>query len=364
MATFELEQCLTVVERGDPLHLDFSIPFEDADLTADELADSRRFQFFALCRDQHAELDALPNWIAQDDVDRSLAAGLLEDPPDASDVLDLADGWQDCVWRLNADDARIPITCEGTDGGLDFDTTALPPGNYVVRGYTFEPSVNVWVPRRGVVQVREDDAPQPVVSLMSPPREDWQAFENDGFELVGCMGGPPGTTVRLEWASLIALQWTLVETLDAADGTFSIQFDFPPEAISQPLIFRAVATGPSGGSWTALAPGVLLVLPGDGETDAPDPPPGIDSCDFFPDPDPDPGPDPDPDPGTETATDPDPEPASTSAADTDPDTDTDPAPAMVIDDTDGCGCRSTRSPIPTALLFLLLALRRRRDRAR
>lgn len=282
--TFELEQCLTVIEPDDQtLHVDFSIPFEDTVLGTDELPDSRTLQFFALCRDQHAELDALPNWIAQRDLDRALDAAIITELPPDDDVLDLAVAWQGCAWRLVEDDARVQITCEATEGGVDFDAGALPAGNYVVRGYTFEPTINVWVPRRGVVQVRDQTGALPVAALMSPPRDDWQAYEVDGFDVVGCMDGPAGTTVRLQWASLIAMEWKSIAMLDAADGTFAIHFDFPSEAIGQPLVFRAIAEAPGAEPWTAFAPGVLLVLPGDGDTYDPDPPPGIDHCGFFPD---------------------------------------------------------------------------------
>ena len=283
LPTFELEQCLTVVGPDDALQIDFSIPYEDTALGPDELDDSRTFQFFALCRDHHAELEALPNWIAQSDLDRALAAEIITEPPPDADVLDLSPDWDGCVQRLVPDDARLPITCGATEGGVHLDPGALPPGNWVVRGYTFEPTINVWVPRRGVVQVRAGGEALPVVALMSPPRDDWQAYAADGFDIVGCMDGPPGTTVRVEWASLIQLEWNVLAELDAADGTFSIHFDFPPEAVGQPLVFRGIAESPSGERWTGFAPGTLIVLPNDGETYNPEPPPGIDYCGFFPD---------------------------------------------------------------------------------
>ncbi len=280
---FELEQCLTVLGPDDALQIDFSIPYEDTQLGADELDDSRTLQFFALCRDHHAELESLPNWIGQHDLDRALEAGIIEALPPDAEVLDRSADWSGCVERLVPDDARLPITCEATEGGVRVEPGALAPGNWVVRGYTFEPTINVWVPRRGVVQVRAGAEALPVVALMSPPRDDWQAYEADGFDIVGCMDGPPKTIVRVQWASLIALEWNLLAELDAAEGTFAIHFDFPPQAVGQPVIFRAIAESPTGERWTGFAPGTLLVLPGDGETYEPEPPPGIDHCGFFPD---------------------------------------------------------------------------------
>jgi hypothetical protein len=348
LPTFEREQCLTVIDVASPtLHVDFSIPFEDATRGPDELDDSRTFQFFALCRDHHAELEPLPNWIAQGDLDRSLASEIITELPPDDDVLDLASTWADCAWRLVPDDARVPITCDATQGGIDFDASMLPVGNYVVRGYTFEPSINVWVPRRGVVQVRGDE-PLPVVSLMSPPRDDWQAYEADGFDVVGCMDGPPGTSVRVEWASLIALEWTELATLDAAEQTFSIHFDFPPEAVGQPVIVRAIAAAGSGEAWTAFAPGTLIVLPGDGEGYGPEPPPGVDHCGFFPDA---------PDATTGGSS------GDGSTSGLEPDTDTE---AQAAADRGGCGCRAADEGATSelALAFVLALGARGRCRRR
>ena len=89
MPTFEREQCLKVVDAGvSMLHVDYSIPYEDAERTPDELQDSRRFQFFALCRDQHPALDPLPSWIDGDDAERALDAGAIEELPASENILE------------------------------------------------------------------------------------------------------------------------------------------------------------------------------------------------------------------------------------------------------------------------------------
>jgi hypothetical protein len=155
---FKREACLSIVDRSvDPVfHLDFAIPYEDAMLTPDELPDSRRFQFFAVCR-QRAFGETLPNWALLDDAERALAAEIIAELPDADDVLELAPAWshdaegEACVAAMNEAADRIPITCEATEGALDWDTTDVPAGNYVILGHTFEPEINLWEPRRGVV---------------------------------------------------------------------------------------------------------------------------------------------------------------------------------------------------------------------
>ena len=290
--------CLTVVDTSvDPtFHLDVSIPFEDTELTVDEPDDARTFQFFAVCRDFHAG-EALPTWLDDDDVMRSIVTGALEVPPPATDVLAGNAAWSTghdgaegtCVLPMVAKADRIPIACEATQNGTDWDATDAPPGNYVVWGYTFQPAINVWTRRRGVVRVVDgDDASlPPVVSLMSPVGEP-EVWAEDGFRIVGCMAGAPGTTVTLEWAAINedlddAASWeAFAEPLDAAEGTFDALFLPPADAQGQAVLVRARATDPDGRSWTAYTGGALIVLPGDGCSDPPEPPAIIDSCDAYP----------------------------------------------------------------------------------
>ena len=54
--------CMTVVDRSQAvsLSLDYTIPYEDTEVTPDEVADSRRHQFIALCRD-HGQQNWCPS---------------------------------------------------------------------------------------------------------------------------------------------------------------------------------------------------------------------------------------------------------------------------------------------------------------
>jgi hypothetical protein len=371
---FKHEACLTIVDRSvDPIfHLDFAIPFEDAILTQDELPDSRRFQFFAVCRD-HPFGEVLPNWAFMDDAERSLAAGLIEVLPEAADVLELAPAWSaghddrsgSCVAAMNAADERIPITCEATEGGLEWDTSDVPPGNYVVHGHTFEPELNTWESRRGVVQVVDaEDERIPVVSIMFPAREGTRAYEEDGYRVVGCMDGPPGTHVTLSWATASDLApgsgeevWTPFAELDAEDGEFDLPFEIPAEAVQQAVIFRGVARDPEGREWVGHAPHPLIVYPGEGTSDPPFKPPGPDYCGFYPDDEGDTtgGAEPDPATGDEGAG---------SGSSTGVDGSTNAGPGGTAGDADGCSCRSARNGSDASLhglwLLALTAVRRRR----
>src|SRR5688572_16684710 len=187
---FKLQACLSVVDRSvDPVfHLDFAIPYEDQLLTEDEPADARRFQFFALCRDHDAQ-ETLPSWIALADAEAALAAGAIDELPPEQDVLADHPAWPSaCVQPMNAADDRIPITCDATAGGLDFDTTGMPAGNAIVYGYTHAPALNLWTPRAGLLRVTDGDdaAIDPVVSLMSPLHEA-TAYTGSGYRILGCM---------------------------------------------------------------------------------------------------------------------------------------------------------------------------------
>lgn len=290
-ALYPPHACMARVDRSvSPLfHFDVTIPFEDVTLTMDELVDSRTFQFFALCHDDH-RLETLPNWIDEDDAMRALELGVIPALPDPSDVLDGNPHWQgghdgapdSCVQVINAE--RMKISCDATMDGVQWDTTGVPAGNYVIRGYTFAPAVNLWTSRLGVVQVADDDTVAPVVALTSPVYEP-KAFQQSGFRILGCMGGPEGTTVTLSWAATSSTMlddesaWTQFAELDAAAGEIDELLVPPESAIYLGLLVRGVAKAPDGTSWTGFAPGFITIYPGDDASDDPVLPPGPDACD-------------------------------------------------------------------------------------
>ena len=284
-ALYPPHACMARVDRSvSPLyHFDVTIPFEDVTLTMDELADSRTFQFFALCHDDH-RLQTMPNWIDESDAMRALELGLIPELPPASDVLAGNPHWapDDCVQVINAE--RMPISCDATMMGVQWDTTGVPAGNYVIRGYTFAPAVNLWTSRLGVVQVADDDTVAPLVALTSPVYEP-KAFQQSGFRILGCMGGPEGTKVTLSWAATSSdmlddeSAWTQFAELDAAGGEIDELLVPPESAIYLGLLVRGVATAPDGTSWTGFAPGFITIYPGDDASDDPVLPPGPDACD-------------------------------------------------------------------------------------
>lgn len=285
---FPPHACLGVVDRSVDATYVFKvgIPYEDVVVTADELPDSRTFEFFAFCRGDPPETP-YPNWIDMEDAQRALAIGSISELPPPDTVLETAERWAighdgvdgSCVQSIGP---RIPISCDATQDGVAWDTTGVPAGNYVILGYTFSPATNLWTPRTGVVQVH-DGTPTPVAAFASPVY-DAQVFQQTGYRVLGCMGGPPGTQVTLAWASIadeldgdVAGVWTDFAELDAADGVFDVQLVPPESAVYLGLVLRATARDDTS-SWVAYSSGFLTIYPGDDESDDPEVPPGPDRC--------------------------------------------------------------------------------------
>ncbi|MCA9683842.1 MAG: hypothetical protein KC457_16700 [Myxococcales bacterium] len=305
--------CGVVVDRSvDPwLHLDYAIPGEDTALTTEELPDSRRQQFFALCRDRAAD-ELLPPWITRDDVDRSVEAGLLPaDTVEPAAILDESPAWAGCFTRITADDQRRPITWDQAALGVDWDTASVDTGVWLVAGYTFEPVLNLWSPRPGFIKIVDDsDDPQQDVPALALTVEQQVLEAGTTIELGGCIDAEMPALIHLEWTAFApTLDWQDAgEIAISEDGALALPF--PTPATEGEILIRATVTDAQGRSFVAHGPAPLTVIPCDGEC-APD---------------------------------------------------VDPTP----EDGDGCGCSSTprREFAPWLLLLAILPLRRRSRRTR
>lgn len=348
---FPQAACVTDIDRSeDPVfHLDIGLAREDVLLTQDEPPDSRRFQFFLVCEDTHRDFLELPNWITVAEAEDALARGTISEMPPDEDILERRPDLRACVHPMNADDDRMPITCEATQNGLEFDTSDLPSGNYVVRGYTYEPPLNLWSVRRGVVRVYDtpDTAP-PSVGLRSPSLDGMQVRPGSPFPIQGCAVAT--CDVELQYASLIDIgtddeRWETFATVGA--GEFDVEFDPPEALVGQPLLFRAVADPDGASPWIDHAEGTALVFGDDNLSDEPFGEP-LEICGFY-DPESEPaGPSP---AGELTCPEPEPESVATSSGRA------------------GCACalmeRENGSGARAGWLFLALVglRRRRRERA-
>ena len=260
--------CLTVVDRSQAvmLHMGYGVPFEDVGPTEDEVADSRRHQFVAFCRD-HSREEFLPIWLTWKDIEAAAAKDLI-DPltVEDEDVLETSTVWKDCWFRITADDARRPITFAEAMKGVDWDTTALIPGAYIVQGYTWEPWVNIYSQRPGVVQVVDG----PDLTALGPAAAvattlDY-TFAEDPFVLEGCARGLPGSSLSGYWALTGGdgmLEWAAFAEDVPLDGeSWVLPFLPPPVASGQTVALRVDVTDPMQRTFSAYPLNLLTVLPG------------------------------------------------------------------------------------------------------
>ena len=259
-------ECGVIVDRSvDPIvHLDYSIPVEDTQLTPEELPDSRTHQFIALCRERPLT-DLLPSWLTRDDVERSAAAGLIESAAlSSAAILDESPNWSDCVVRITADDDRRPITFTQAALGVDWDTSEVPVGVWSVVGHTFEPPLNLWRDRPGFVKIVDDrsDAEQdlPAIALLG----DEQVLEpGETVELDGCVDVLEPATLALEWAEFAPeLVWhPLQEVAVDGDGPLPLALTMPSETADRELLIRATLTDALGRERVTHLQARVSVLP-------------------------------------------------------------------------------------------------------
>jgi hypothetical protein len=270
--------CLQLVDVSQTpvLHLEYSVASEEnAELTPDEVSDSRRHQFFAFAA-QHFEA-APPTWITRADIDRAA----LVDPmvvPDGiapDDVLETSSRWPADEWvRITADDMRVPITFAQAMLGVDWDLTAVSPGTWLVKGYTWEPIRNLWSTRWAAVKViaSEADAADAGPSVILLP--DGGAIESGlPHALPGCVDAPAGSALTLAYGVLegtLEPDWVKIETVeDVATGELVLDFVPPHELVGAQVQLRLTITDPDGHAYVAHSPESFTVIQGP-ETDEDD----------------------------------------------------------------------------------------------
>ena len=267
--------CMTVVERqSDPvLHLDYGIPLEDTDVTADEVPDSRRHQFLAFCR-HHSPQAPLPVWVSAADVDAAEAKDLVPaDSVSPEDVLDLSAQWSECFVRITSDEGRREITFATAAQGVNWDTSGLAPGAYMVEGYTWEPPYNIYSSRPGVVKVVDD-----VTAMDNPPAAAITSSEtivmsDEVAQIEGCVDASPGSTVTAEWAPSgdgPEQNWQAFVADEPVSGeAFAVEFLPPAEARGTTVNIRVTVTDPQDQTYTAyMTDGVIVLLSSQGNCDS------------------------------------------------------------------------------------------------
>lgn len=255
--------CMTVVDRSADtvLHLPYAVSTDDVDLTPDEVEDSRTHQFFAFCRARDPQT-FLPRWITQSDIDRAAAVGAAPDMIDPEDVFETSTEWEGCWYRINADDARVPITMAQAAMGMDWDTAAVPAGTYVVEGYTWEPALNIWSMRPGVVKVVDDPDLASSGPALAIENTEEVLNKNEPVSIHGCLSAMEGSTITAYWGRAEPeVSWVpFIEGEPVTGESFAVEFLPPEDLAGESAMIRVDVTDPMDRSYTHYMRELVIVL--------------------------------------------------------------------------------------------------------
>ena len=266
-------QCFDVVDRSvDPIYeVQYDIPFEDTEVTPDEVANSRTHQFFGICRQFHSQI-FLPNWITWADVMAAVEANLVDMVGIEDDhVLETNPAWDGCWYRVNGDDERRPITEEMAGAPVPWDTTSIPEGVYVLWGYTYEPAFNLWTQRQGtILKVIDGGDPHAIGPGAAITTREQTPYKGETVPIEGCVNALPGSTMTAFYASTAGASdpewepsWTpFVEDVAVEGESFTLDFLAPEDVAGETLMVRLDVTDPMDRTYEAHMKENVIVLMG------------------------------------------------------------------------------------------------------
>ncbi len=266
---------MLIVDRSvDPVAtINYTIPYEDP-AEPGEVEDGRTHQFFGLCR-EHNPYNGLPRWISHADVDAALAKDLLGGQVlDDDDVLETNGLWEQCWYRITGDDERRPITFEQASQPVLWDTSDLEVGGYVIEGYTWDPPLNIWSFRTGVIKVVDSEdlaASPPAVAVELNPTI---TFSHEPVSLEVCHSTTDGSTLSAYWSigGVTEQEWfPFVEDEPVVGESSTVEFLPPEAAADETVVVRVTVTDPMDRETTAYAkyPIVVVAESVPGECDGP-----------------------------------------------------------------------------------------------
>jgi MYXO-CTERM domain-containing protein len=265
--------CFEVVDRSvDPIYeVEYDIPFEDTDVTPDEVMNSRTHQFFGICRQFHSQI-FLPNWITWADVADAVDVGLVDMNGIEDDhVIETNPDWDGCWFRVNGDDERRPITNMMASMPVPWDTTGVPVGTYVIWGYTYEPAFNLWKQRQGsIVKVIDGGDPVDIGPGAAITTGEQTPYKGESVAIDGCVNALSGSTMTGYFASTSGAsdpdwtpQWApFIEDTAVEGESFTLDFLAPDEFAGEQLMIRLDVTDPMGRTYEAHMKENVIVLKG------------------------------------------------------------------------------------------------------
>jgi MYXO-CTERM domain-containing protein len=236
-AIFTDVPCLQTVRRGEVLHIEYSVSFDDTELTPDELPDSRRQQLLAFSRQRF----------------------------DFAFPLETSTQWPAETWlRITPDDPRMPITMAQAAMGVDWDTSDVTPGTWLVTAYTWEPENNLWSPRFGAVRVEDPGDPDAAGPTVFLPRTDGLvADRSEPLVVSGCVQAPAGSTLTAYWGTIEGVdepEWVpFLEDEPVESGELSLEFLAPAQTGST-VKLRLEITDSAGRGYVAYTPTTIAVV--------------------------------------------------------------------------------------------------------
>ena len=269
-ALFEGAPCMTVVDKsvdGPVFHIEYQVPFDDVELTDDELDNSRRMQFFGFKEQRHNWRASMPIWINQADYDQANANGDIMMPYTDDDILEKSTQWSADAWvRITPDDPRLPITMEQAAMGVDWDLTDVAVGTWIVQVYTWEPEQNLWSFRLGAVRVEDSMATEesPGPSIFLDNLANTSAMVDEKYTFEGCVVADEGTTYSASWGVIEGLMepnW--IEFVDDAPldpgNTLTIDWWGDERAAGSEVRIRVELEDSQGNVYTAFTPAPITV---------------------------------------------------------------------------------------------------------
>lgn len=258
---FPADPCLLEVDRTSNPQIDVAVdlPYEDVTLTDDEVEDSRTVRLIAACRSP-TRTESMPNWIHGSDIERSRAAGVIDEVPPDEDVVETSTAWSDCIFEVSEPHR---LSCEDAGSGIRIDTSGLPAGVYELWGYTFEPPLNLWTRRPGLLVVRDGvgDDPGAAINSVSRPTDAWPPE----YTAVGCAASASQLTIW--WIDANSSQassadaWTRLEPRElTSPGPFEFDFTLPVEALDKGIILRYAADAGEQ-TWLGEVESLLVTVP-------------------------------------------------------------------------------------------------------